>query len=236
MKLKIIYIFLLWVIPFSQNLHAQVPHAPDSTQVEVRTADEETFRDLAGQNVFDYQQEAQNPETLWSRLRNWLFQVISYVFEHPWASVVIKVIFFAIFGLVLAALVNQLLGGKLSSGFSRSKPQDPFTLNIQNRSVFDQSYDTMLAKAIEDHQFRDAVRILYLMALKQLNDREMITWKPDKTNHDYLAELGDHPSSRSFDILTSYYEYVEYGDFKIEEAGYQSVHEVYKTFRNKVSS
>ncbi len=91
----------------------------------------------------------------------------------------------------------------------------------------------MLQAALAGSRYRDAVRILYLKALQQLNENELINWKPDKTNHDYMRELGSHPAGNYFNKLTTYYEYVEYGDFNIEQAGYETVESVYQQFKNQ---
>lgn len=237
MKLApLIYLLFLWTGPCMQDVQAQLPFPADSSEVSVRTADADRLQELTDEKVFQYQEVAQNPETFLDRLRRWLFSVLMDVLQHPWASVIIKVIFFAIFGIVLAALINQLIGGHFSSAFTAKKPEDAFDLNMRSRSLFDRSYDTMLSEALDKRHYKDAVRILYIMALKDLSEKEMIVWKPDKTNHDYLAELADHPSRKSFDQLTTFYEYIEYGDFQIQEAGYEKVYTIFQDFRQKAGN
>lgn len=210
---------------------SQIP--PDSSVVDVRTIDSETLNEITAESVFEYNEIAQNPDSFMSRVYGWLIQIIQYIMDNRWTSVVIKFIFFLIFALVLVALINQILGGNLSTAFSTKKASDQLSLNI-NRSELDKTdYDEMLENALAEDRYRDAVRILYLKALQQLNEAKLIVWKADKTNRDYLLELNDHPSKMSFSRLTSYYEYVEYGDFQIGKSGFGNIQDIYREFQKR---
>ncbi|MFD2533145.1 DUF4129 domain-containing protein [Gracilimonas halophila] len=210
------------------------PQIPaDSSIVDTRTIDTETLSELTEESVFEYNEVAQNPDSLMSRIYGWLMQIIQYIMDNRWTSVIIKFIFFGIFAIVLVALINQILGGNLSTAFSTKKNSDKLSLNIEQSELDETDYDEMLDSALAENRYRDAVRILYLKALQQLNEAELIVWKADKTNHDYLLELNDHPSKTSFSRLTSYYEYVEYGDFQIEENGFSSIQDIYLEFQKR---
>ncbi len=220
---------------FAQDSTA-VSFPPDDSKVQVRTVDAETLQHITNEKVFEYNEQAQNPETLLSRIKQWILQMLNYALNHPWVSVVVKFAFFAIVGIVLVALINQILSGNVSSAFSKKKPAEHFSLNIGESELSQTDYESMLKQAIAESHYRDAVRILYLQALQQLNEAELIQWKPDKTNRDYVQELAAHPAKTAFSRLTTYYEYVEYGDFAIEENGFQNVQTVYAQFRDQTGA
>lgn len=228
-------LFLGLLIPnsgFTQNnTISEIP--TDSSVVDVRTINSEALDEITEESVFEYNEIAQNPDSLMSRVYAWLMQIIQYIMDNRWTSVVIKFIFFGVFALVLVALINQILGGNLTTAFSSKKASDQISLNIGRSEISKTNYDEMLENALAEDRYRDAVRILYLKALQQLNEAELIAWKADKTNHDYLMELAGHPSKISFSRLTSYYEYVEYGDFQIEESGFQDIQDIFREFQNK---
>jgi hypothetical protein len=77
--------------------------------------------------------------------------------------------------------------------------------------------------AIARGDYRRASRLLYLRLLKQLSDAGRIVWKPEKTNHDYLRELGSNDLARSFARVTLLFDYIWYGDFHIDEPTFQQV-------------
>lgn len=232
MIFKLLFIALMPLNPAVQDTSA-ASFPVDSINVNVRTVDSQTLQNITDEKVFDYNQLAENPESLMSRIQRWLIQLIQYIFDNPWASVAIRFIFFAIFGVVLIALINHILGGNMSAAFSRTTSGRSVGLNITESNLSKVDYEQLLQEALSKNNYHDAVRILYLKALQQLNETELITWKPDKTNHDYLRELGAHPSKSPFSRLTRYYEYVEYGDFKIEKPGFENVQNIYRQFQQQ---
>lgn len=76
-------------------------------------------------------------------------------------------------------------------------------------------FEDLLQTAVDAGNFRVAVRLLYLRALRQLSDRGMIVWKIDKTNHDYIRELKDKSLRQGFSDITLIFEYIWYGEFPV---------------------
>lgn len=225
-------IFLLIITTaaaFAQDTLNALPH--DSSEVNVRTADPQTLQEVTNEEVFKYKETAQNPETLWTRIQRWILQSVLAILNNKWASFFIKLAFFGTFAIVLVALLNQLLGGNIKSAFSKKRSNQGIRLDSTEIHLRKENLDKMLKEALSKNMYSSAVRILYLMALQELNELELINLKPEKTNHDYLRELDQHESSGLFSHLTLYYEYVEYGDFKIEKSGYDRVKEMYEQFK-----
>ncbi|WP_211207802.1 DUF4129 domain-containing protein [Gracilimonas tropica] len=205
----------------------------DSSEISVRTVDEDAFRSLTSEREFEYNEPPKNPASLWSRIRAWLFQLLGSIFQSKWASVFIRIAFIGIFAAVLIAIINQILGGKLTTSFTGKKTADDFSLNISEEVLHQKNYDELLRKAVDSNNFKDAVRILYLKALRELSQADLILWKADKTNSDYLRELSGHPAKSTFTRLTFFYEYVEYGDFRIDEVGFNKFWEIYQNLEVK---
>ncbi|MAO63523.1 MAG: hypothetical protein CL666_00840 [Balneola sp.] len=201
----------------------------DSSDITVRTVNAETFRELANSREFEYNEIPENPDSLWSRIRAWLFQLIGKIFDSKWASIFIRIAFIGIFVAVLLSVINQILGGKLTTSFTGNKSDKDLSLNITEEKLHQQDYDELLQSALEKNEFKNAVRILYLKALQDLTKAELITWKANKTNSDYLRELSSHPAKSTFSRLTYFYEYVEYGDFEINRDGFQKFRDIYQT-------
>jgi hypothetical protein len=56
----------------------------------------------------------------------------------------------------------------------------------------------------------------------------------DKTNFDYVKEMGNHPLRNDFASITLYYDYVWYGEFDIEEETYLKMEKNILEFNNKI--
>ena len=70
--------------------------------------------------------------------------------------------------------------------------------------------------ALEAGNYREAVRMLFIQLLQVLVIEESITWKPKKTNRDYLREMSEHDKVVHFRILVMAYERVWYGSEDID--------------------
>ena len=84
-------------------------------------------------------------------------------------------------------------------------------------------------------QLREAVRFRYLHALHLLENVGLITRTKDKTNMDYLRELGRTSYYQPFAAITLQYEYVWYGKMSLSEAQYGRVNEAFEDFKNSLT-
>lgn len=71
--------------------------------------------------------------------------------------------------------------------------------------------------------------------LKDLNSRKLITWKADKTNSDYIAEIASAKLKDKFSRTALIYEYIWYGDFVIQEEIFESARESFMTFEESIN-
>lgn len=92
-------------------------------------------------------------------------------------------------------------------------PEDIFAINYQRE----------IEKAAASGNYRLAVRLMYLRLLKNLSDKNIIRYKQDKTNFDYLLQLHPTPYYKQFFRLTRHYEYSWYGHFDVAEDTYSII-------------
>lgn len=90
------------------------------------------------------------------------------------------------------------------------------------------NFDTAVAKAVSENNYRLAVRYLYLQLLQRLAAAGAIEFAVDKTNTEYLRELTGKPYKEAVSELTRYYDYVWYGEFEMDAALYAKVESKFK--------
>ncbi len=83
-------------------------------------------------------------------------------------------------------------------------------------------------------QLREAVRYRYLHSLQLLEKAGLIARTKDKTNMDYLRELGRTGYHQPFASITLQYEYVWYGRMPLSETQYWRVNEAFDDFKNSL--
>lgn len=82
----------------------------------------------------------------------------------------------------------------------------------------------LLEQAINDEDYRRAVRIHFLQLLKQLDQAQLIVWTKDKTNKEYLNELlSEDVIYQPVRRLTLAYELIWYGDREISSEKYKEI-------------
>jgi hypothetical protein len=92
-----------------------------------------------------------------------------------------------------------------------------------------------LNKAVEAIDYKTAVRILYLSVIQKLNDLKWIRWKKDKTNNDFLMEMSDQSTFRTFRNLTLSYEIVWYGEAQIGSTEFETMKKEFDTYKNSLN-
>ena len=91
-----------------------------------------------------------------------------------------------------------------------------------------------LEAALAANDYRTAIRIYYLMIVKELSNKQWIKWKQDKTNGEYLREMSLREEYHTFRELTINFERVWYGDAVINEERFSSMRPSFDLFIQQI--
>jgi len=83
--------------------------------------------------------------------------------------------------------------------------------------IKNEDLSVLIQKAIEQKNYRLAIRYYYLLALQKLSKHEFIEWQQEKTNEDYIKEIKQSLLKSKFSSSTYLYDFVWYGNFDINE-------------------
>jgi len=95
-------------------------------------------------------------------------------------------------------------------------------------------FDRMIREAVQQRNYRLAVRYHYLQTLHHLAAKNYLQLAADKTNYQYVRELTDAVRQNEFASLTLNYEYTWYGEFAIDEILYHKIKPAFQAFNNKI--
>lgn len=161
----------------------------------------------------DYQekQNNRNKERRRDNSPSWL--------ELFFTSPITQVLFWGLAIFFLIFIVSKLF---FAGGFFQRPTAKSKALPEEEESGLskDHNYDPLIAKAVNDQNYRMATRYLYLQLLQKLTKAGAIEFAADKTNSEYLRELTGKTYKQEVAALTLNYEYVWYGEFLIDAAGY----------------
>ncbi|WP_165822177.1 DUF4129 domain-containing protein [Hymenobacter edaphi] len=206
----------------TQRAPAVLPPGPAPAAVRRFSAAE--LQRLRADDDLQYRQDPppDNPVLRW--FQQLLRRIFRVVFS-PESGIYWKILFYALAVGALVLVVLQLLGLKPGEWLRGRGRRVPVPYALEADDVHEETLPDRLRAAEEAGQWRLATRLGYLLVLKQLTDRALIDWQPQKTNHHYDAELRQRGPALApaFGALTWQFEYVWYGEFALTREQYGQV-------------
>ncbi len=239
-KLAIIVVIFLCAFLSISKTFAAVKKTPakvsiDTARITVKNFNSAALKKFSGDKDFNYHGQAIGTPSVWERFWNWVWQKLSSLFSGiPYGGAIFKYSLLALAVAGLIYIVFKALGVDAMQLFrgEAKKIEVPYTESLEN--IHEINFDAEIEKAISQHNYRLAVRLLYLRCLKQLSDKNLIHWQLDKTNAAYLFELTDAEQQQTFGVLTRQFEYVWYGDFFIDSEAFTSINLLFQNFKKQL--
>jgi hypothetical protein len=214
----------------------------DSSQVVLRKFDQQSIAAYKADKDFQYEKDNPKNISLWQAFKNWLFRKLFDIEISESAGNNIENTFYLFLALVMLWAIIKLINADVFSVFYiRNKSQSSqiagewLTDNIHGID-----FDKQITEAVTKKNYRIAVRLFYLYTLKKLADKQLIAWEINKTNHDYNEELSKSAEGsrlqQDFEQATYYFEYVWYGDFKVNDSQFEKAKLLYEQFIQKIDS
>lgn len=169
-------------------------------------------------------------DTFWDAIANYFNKLIDSLFEVQGADrawYFLK-LFLAI-AIVLYAL-SRLTGMDLQALFFKSNQTQSIELEIFDENIHEMDFEQLIDEAISKGNYKLAIRLYYLKALKALEAKDIIKWEKDKTNADYRREVSKSNYSDSFAEITKLFDYVCYGEFQLDTGSFEMSKEKFKHF------
>jgi Domain of unknown function (DUF4129) len=173
---------------------------------------------------YQYDQAPENEQTLWDRFLDWLSGLLPEPdpVDLPDAPPTVTEarkpanfswILYVVVGIVIALLVLMLFNMRR---MFRSKGAKALQFSQETEDIHTMDFPTLLQQALAVPDYRKAIRLRFLEALKSLEDAGAIRWRPEKTNRDYAFELS-HPDARTwYREAMLVFDYTWYGHYTAE--------------------
>ena len=210
------------------------PLAQDSSKITVRKPLESKMTVLRKSKDYQYTiQESQVIDTWWKRLLRRFFNWFNSLFTGVGNPTFWKTAAYVFIASVVVYVTLKLMGVDFS-GLYRRKNNNEIPYETLGENIHAIDFADSIAEAIAQKDYRLAVRLYYLKALKELTDREMIDWRINKTNRSYVYELNSPTLRPDFERITLQFEYAWYGDFPVDETQFLNIKNQFLTFSNSV--
>ncbi|SRX55015.1 hypothetical protein [Aequorivita sp. CIP111184] len=220
----LILFFLLNTLAATASAKDSLTVTVDSSKVVQKHFSENLFDKYSG-NEFNYDSVEGEAENFLGRAINWFFNKLGEIFGINLSPEMYQIIKFIIYGLLIVfaiyILVKLLVGDNASSFFSKkSKMVAP--LNIQEEHIENVNLDSYIKNALNEENYRLAIRYMYLKSLKLLSLKNIIDWHFEKTNNDYYREIESVTLKENFKKISYLYDNIWYGEYALNKAGFEN--------------
>lgn len=174
--------------------------------------------------------ETEAPDDLFSNFLQAFFQKFFGMAGSAEAAKGVEIFLYLFSGIVLIYASTKLLKTNFS-GLLVKKPASSVQITDLKEDIRELDLEDLLNDCIRQKDYRMATRYLFLMVLKDLNEKELISWSPEKTNRDYENELRKTKAGPDFSKLNRVFTYTWYGNFPVTETSYNSLSKSFESFR-----
>lgn len=145
----------------------------------------------------------------------------------------VRTVTYIILGVILVLIIYRIIvvNNLFMTAASRRRKTGTEELEIE---IDDNNLDAKIQAAIQERNFRTAIRFMYLKSLRSLNDKGWIRYHAQGTNNEYISQVHPYGVGNEFRFLTHVYEYVWYGEFALSEEQFSRVQQNFQHFFNAV--
>ena len=245
-KLKMIFTllsFILFTTAFSQSGKDEVV-----TDTVVYTVPDEEERDLVFDSIIEFPsiKPGELPDSVYDNLRKdedyWYVNLPpprqkpkvqqQREYKQSWmeSDGVKNFVLFLIIGIFVGAVIWFLSSSNIKLFEAPKKLLEDENAEITEEDLFSINYQNEIRNAVIAGNFRLAIRLWYLQTLRELTEKNLIQYRHEKTNTEYLDELYRTKYYKEFMKLTRNFEYAWYGKFELTAESYQLVEKEFAEF------
>jgi hypothetical protein len=205
----------------------------DSTKIDVRHFNEAQVEKLKEDPKLTYSADRASI-TVWQQLWWFFLELIDALFSETASTSAGRFLIYIIAIVVLVFIIIRVL--KIESfKIFYSRPDLPvISHSVIEENIHEMDLDKAMEDALRRKDFRAAIRLTFLQALKALSDKHLIYWEPGKTNRDYLNELQSADLKKGFYTINYYFEYAWYGNFTVDDKLYEDVRKAFSDWKTRV--
>lgn len=154
-------------------------------------------------------------------------KTVGYVLEY------IPYVLFLLLAFVLYKFFSQV---HLRGIINTQKNGAIVALSEEERIIKNENIPLLIQRALEEENYRMAVRYYYLHVLQLMSKKGIIAWEIQKTNQDYTLELQQPELIQPFANTTRLYNYFWYGTFPINARDYQKAERSFINLKNLITN
>lgn len=230
MKTITVLLFILLLFLAANNCFAlQNKTIDDTSNVELRKPSREAIDKFRSDRDFIYD-KAKEPVGFWEIISAWISDLLEQIFTSKAFSFISRYLTYIIIAIAVVIVIYVLHKSKLQGIIYGTQENTAIEIKETGEDIHSINFDTIINNAIANKEYRIAVRYYYLKTLKLLADNNLIDWKINKTNSQYVREIKRQELRNSFAELTHIFEWIWYGEIAVENSLFESAQKSFTSF------
>ena len=185
----------------------------------------------------DFSYETVKPrESFWDRLMRKVDRFFNSIFgsnlnsSFSFGKILLRIFAIILAGFIIYFLIRFLIGKNIGFFGKKNSAVDIKEEDL-HENIHEINFADTIAKFENSAEYRLAVRYHFLLILKKLSDKKIISWNPEKTNKDYSYEIKDENLKNRFSDLALIFDYIWYGEFGVDHNSYLKFKEQFQSFK-----
>lgn len=212
----------------------------DTSEISQKQIDASQLEQFRNNPDFDYEVIKNTAPDWWVSFKNWLGNSILKIFEWLFGiekaagafSSFLEVLPYVLLAVLVFILIKFFLNVNARAVIHAKKNQAIVTLSEEEHIIKNEDIQQLIKNALDQKDYRLAIRYYYLYMLQLMSEKELITWELQKTNEDYTKELQKPELVQPFAASTRLYDYFWYGEFPIDASKYRKAETDFITLQN----
>ncbi|MBW2960519.1 DUF4129 domain-containing protein [Mesonia aestuariivivens] len=200
------------------------------------------LEDYKKNSDFDYS-EISSQVSWWTQFKRWLANIWSEFWQwllgdfkaQGLLAFLIENLPYIILFVVLCFVVYLFIKLNPAGTYKNNPKSGEVFLSEEEKIIYTEDINQLIEEALQNQQYRLAIRYSYLLVLRELKNKEIIDYQFQKTNHDYLAEIESKSLHLQFEKITKWYDFVWYGDFTISKNDYNIAAKDFSAIKNQLN-
>ncbi len=155
-------------------------------------------------------------------------------FHLPAGSGAARTILFILVAALLIFLLARVFAGNIFITDKKIKGDGVSSASQQEEDIHVSDLEKICNDAIAAGNFRLAIRMYYLMSIRELSTHQLIKWKREKTNREYVYEMMNNPAINHFREITNLFERIWYGEAELNLKIFIIIHPRFSSFISEI--
>lgn len=194
----------------------------DSSTVDEKLLSQKDLQEYLNDKAFAYDRAVPDQTSLWEMFKRWFWETIERLLGTNAGGKIGDALIYILIAVAIAVVNIILFRSNLGGLFGGKNSKANIGFTILDENIHAMNFSDLIADAEAKSDYRHAIRLQYLWLLKRLSDDSIIELKINKTNRDYRNEIKDPELKHRFSRASIIFEYVWYGEGKIDSENYQA--------------